>query len=482
MVVNVGQNIALAINWEQVSSPNIPKDYRYCTKTCGGPWAPTAETFRLQEACNEDKPTNAGKKRIAEEALTAQCLKKPKTTLEEFFGDLTKAETVLAFMALAPTSRPNNSIPRTRVESVEDWAKKAAHLFASYLDHSNRSTLMKLQAWFDAIEVVDVVAHQTTLAGLSYATPQILDPILKEAGQSATDAERRRFQRQLRFPRKLRKILGEHLGVLAFIAVHERSAASLEDLKPDEYSSFQGLLARDAQEMIKIGGELQRVLCKGAVFPTMLWEKISQSELEALSADQLRGLLPIRHLAENAYDPPDWEKPDGWPGQWPAGPDSVFDGEQCEICQEANCECIRTCFAHQPSVTSYPERGLGVRAGVAYEEGQRIGEIVGRIVAPDRHADGYGLYLIRSDIHGEPIVGQIYTKEEGNILRFVNHRCWNPSATCRGMKISGKYRMVVVAKRKISAGEEITINCGKAFLKQACLCGSTEACVPSKRQ
>jgi hypothetical protein len=108
-------------------------------------------------------------------------------------------------------------------------------------------------------------------------------------------------------------------------------------------------------------------------------------------------------------------------------------------------------------------KGQGVFAiGMSYVENQILGELVGELVPLDTHHDGWAFEVMRPDL-GEP-VAQIYTGEVGNWGRKVNHSD-DPSAAFHKMKISGWWRVMIVAIRDIPHGTEITAFCGKRFLQ-----------------
>ena len=48
MVINIGDNLALAVNWEQLSSLDMPEGYVWCNRRCN-PRAITADNFRLSD-------------------------------------------------------------------------------------------------------------------------------------------------------------------------------------------------------------------------------------------------------------------------------------------------------------------------------------------------------------------------------------------------------------------------------------------------
>jgi len=94
--------------------------------------------------------------------------------------------------------------------------------------------------------------------------------------------------------------------------------------------------------MVQTGELLLKCLRNGMMFPEMLWETISERDLQDISLERLKALLPLRLRRANIIDP-DWEKLAEWPEEV-ARPDSFWRGQTCDVCRQPECECILTCF------------------------------------------------------------------------------------------------------------------------------------------
>jgi SET domain-containing protein len=105
------------------------------------------------------------------------------------------------------------------------------------------------------------------------------------------------------------------------------------------------------------------------------------------------------------------------------------------------------------------------------------GEILRETIADERekraeragNGDGGSCYMFRLD---EDHV--IDATLKGNCARFINHSC-NPNCTCRMVEDENrKKHIMIIAKRDIAAGEEITYDYQFAVEseKLACLCGA----------
>jgi len=63
----------------------------------------------------------------------------------------------------------------------------------------------------------------------------------------------------------------------------------------------------------------------------------------------------------------------------------------------------------------YQHKGLGLRANMEYKKNCLLVEFVGRITQHPVKG-GYCMDFVRSDLEGEPTVGQLYTRVESNIF------------------------------------------------------------------
>ncbi len=109
-------------------------------------------------------------------------------------------------------------------------------------------------------------------------------------------------------------------------------------------------------------------------------------------------------------------------------------------------------------------KGPGVRSVGPHRANDILGELVGELVPPGACAGDWTLALRRPDLDDEP-VADIYPRQMGNWVRKVSHSS-DPSAMFRMLKISGRWRQMLVALRNIGDGEEITAKYGKGFQKE----------------
>jgi SET domain-containing protein len=100
--------------------------------------------------------------------------------------------------------------------------------------------------------------------------------------------------------------------------------------------------------------------------------------------------------------------------------------------------------------------GLGLFTLEPIPVGERIIEYKGRIITREEAEEVGGKYLFEINENY-----YIDGRDRTNLGRYLNHSC-RPNAVCY---VSGK-RIWLWSKRTIRAGEELTINYGKAFIKE----------------
>ena len=148
-----------------------------------------------------------------------------------------------------------------------------------------------------------------------------------------------------------------------------------------------------------------------------VWNNVEVPEFKWESADpHTIGRLPMASLAtlmeefqiieENKlnFGKYNWPKPDFWPWDWPQSPawDPSSD-KPCDLCDAKQCTCINTCLPkNKPQITNEAGKGRGVRViGIAYTEGQILGELVGEFAPLDTYDDGRAIEFRRPDFDDE---------------------------------------------------------------------------------
>ncbi|KAI1382525.1 uncharacterized protein F4822DRAFT_194136 [Hypoxylon trugodes] len=309
------------------------------------------------------------------------------------------------------------------------------------------------------------------------ADPDEIQKILSFQGRNCNPKNRQRLNDQIRRGRKLRDICEPYPGLLCFICLDNRfekyisqSTAQMQPLLP----AFHEQLSKHKPQLEGAGQFLTSI--QNGDFKEYVFENWREDELqEVTDLGILQNLLrPFRVVEENIHLPSQ-----SLPRKASIRrPDSIPSIErQCDLCDhctvERLCHCISTCFASEPEIADCGALGRGLKAvgpDTVYPKDTRIGQITGRFELPGRYQDGWALeitipYTMKA-IH-------LYTREEGNLFRLINHSC-RPSADLVLEKISGKWRAIVKAKRDIFCDEAITIDWGLQSLpaNTLCLCES----------
>ncbi|KAK4242050.1 hypothetical protein C8A03DRAFT_11741 [Achaetomium macrosporum] len=269
----------------------------------------------------------------------------------------------------------------------------------------------------------------------------------------------------LREGRCWRNICGNYGGLLCLLPP-DKDCLDLALFK-DELASFHSKLDVEfVHRLSAIGNMLQKSIWECLELPEFIWES---TDTTWLTVDEISPLLvPFRLLKSCYYNEskaPYWSRPAGWRWNWPADPSVVMPGDRpCDLCTSRSCRCAETKIPQIPRISDDGSKGLGVRSMGPYKTHDILGELVGELVPLGACAGDWTMTLCRPDLDDEP-VADIYPRRMGNWVRKVNHST-NPSAAFMVMKVSGRWRQMLVAIRDIGDGEEITAKYGKGFLKK----------------
>lgn len=433
-----------------------------------------------------ESPVPTRKRVVKRQATSGRKKRKQSIVPRGSAAELINERCIQRFVTLVRTSRSLNEplLPADFDNSGSRGQRAAAYWRLAHAlgDSSNLYALLSLVAQIEVAEGLDQAAKKLNYAR---APRNMIDDVLETLDMGTTQAARSKFQEFLRKPRKLIKVLGSNTGLLSFVSLEEEdqiiTLKGLLDVseKAGELGEFHSFLkaSQSAAILAGLGRRFQTCMLSNEEFPDMLLEKINDQVISDLTFDDLVQLASVWHIEENVVVSPTWAKPHGWDGAWPADPTCLLD-PKCQICSEFECSCIQTCFEQIPTVVNCGVTGLGLEAAgthdgeIVYTAGQKISQFVGRVVGPESFNESpFTIDLVRSDMDDAPIVAQICARNEGNVSRFVNHRCREPSARLEGMAISQRYRVVLSAVKDIYHGEEITVNFGRNFrIGESCSC------------
>jgi hypothetical protein len=290
--------------------------------------------------------------------------------------------------------------------------------------------------------------------------PNFLNGMLQTLGW--TEAQRPDLHDYLREGKCWATICGGYDGLLCLIPA-DSDCLDLA-LFQDELARFHAELDTDfVRRLCAAGDVLQRSIWQCLELPEFIWESTTTTWLPL---DRISPLLaPFRLLRSNHYDPDSgfyWPRPAGWSWAWPSDPSAVRPGDKaCSLCPRKSCRCAETKAPQIPRIIDDGSKGRGVRSIGSHRANDILGELVGELVPLGSCAGDWTLTLRRPDLEDEP-VADIYPRRLGNWVRKVHHSA-DPSAVFRVMKISGRWRQMLVAVRDIGDGEEITARYGKGF-------------------
>ncbi|KAH8747965.1 hypothetical protein F5883DRAFT_697773 [Diaporthe sp. PMI_573] len=278
--------------------------------------------------------------------------------------------------------------------------------------------------------------------GLHRINSETKKGILQASGLSESQ-----FNYNLREGNKWRRICGPFDGILCFIPSDMLSEhwnmeipqlRELHVLLQDHYTTA----------LCAVGKAFQQSLSGRDAYFT--WETTDLSEpLDKLSeGDRLSYIQPVPLLPEDRFDTaefPDWPDPTAIPPM----------EEQCEYCSSRSCNCYHSTTEVKPRIVVSPGKRLALQAisekpnVVVYKDTDLIGFLTGKLVPPgtledDRVFDSYKC--------------QVDCRDESNEFKLLHHACHGHAvAQLRLKRVSGRFRLAVVARKDIYDGEEITI-------------------------
>jgi hypothetical protein len=280
------------------------------------------------------------------------------------------------------------------------------------------------------------------------------------------ERERHRLHDFLREGKCWKTICGNYDGILCLMP----PGTDCLDLAlfKDQVARFHAEMDTDfVRKLCAMGNILQKSIWEHLELPEFVWETTTTTWL---STEQISPLLaPFRLIKSNYYDERGgcyFSKPAGWLWDWPIDPTTIMPGDQqCMLCaNRKSCRCIENKVPQVPRISDDRSKGPGIRAVGTHRANDILGELVGELVPVGTYPDDWTLEFRRWDLDDQA-VAEIYPRRMGNWVRKVNHNTI-PSASFRVMKISGRWRQMLVATRDIYDGEEITAKYGRGFRKE----------------
>lgn len=332
----------------------------------------------------------------------------------------------------------------------------------------------------------------------------LVNRILPKATAKMFEAKKHQILQAIGKGRKWRDLCPESEGLLALIPPNSPqytthptgvSGERYAVLSEAQVARLCDQLSQSAlaTAMLEMSRVFRNAIWSQQDVPRFMWEDLDEIALHRLNDHELCAqTVQFHELTANYYDETKFEgddaRPTGITGAWPVNPTAVpTDESQCDKCDGASpCTCIaaldlpsqsrkiRIADAGSLGQTAF---AVGRADEVVFAREAVIAEYLGELLPRAIYMDGWEAELVRPD-NGDPLAF-IYGRRKGNWARKINH-CCDPVAAFRPMRISGFFRLMVVAVRDILAGDEVTLSYGKTYFRSSklqCLC---RVCTPTE--
>jgi hypothetical protein len=309
-----------------------------------------------------------------------------------------------------------------------------------------------------------------------YARPIDVDAILKDLGWENTGPKKRKLRHFISEGRRWNTICQDFAVCLIPPNRGDRSEQRSPRGAQYQDSELNIALFRKSLRMDEFNLSIRRManifqcaILEQRDVPEFLWESEDAQTMERLSQTQLLPLMEqFRVITTNVCDFDKWDgAPDIWPWEWPQVPNLVPPADtQCDLCGENTCDCITNIWLPNLPRTEVEEpdgrvlRAVAAEGVLAYRKGQILGELTGEFVPLGSYHECWSIDFLRPDL--DRAVAQLYTKRMGNWVRFVRHSS-KPNAELRVMKITGMWRIMLVAVQDIYHDLKITANLWESF-------------------
>ncbi|KAK3695518.1 hypothetical protein B0T22DRAFT_526953 [Podospora appendiculata] len=319
---------------------------------------------------------------------------------------------------------------------------------------------------FCKVKLADWDRDFVKTSGQQPASKESVDQLLYKLDWD--ESKRHKLHDYLREGKCWKTICGDYGGLLCLIPF------DTPDAQFSELALFQNTVSHFHQKidvpivhrLCDVGKVLERSIWNDLDLPEFIWETANTA---VLALDQVVPLLnrfsiiKINHFDLAKYN---WQRPTNWKAtwKWPSDPTSMpcRGPKQCNQCGvKTSCQCLQQLVPEIQRVSDDGSKGAGIRALGPYRKDVILGELLGELVPVGMGASTgeWTMELQRPDLAGES-VAEINPKVMGNWVRKVRHST-EPSAEFKIMKITGRWRMMLVALRDITFGEEITAKFGR---------------------
>jgi hypothetical protein len=500
-VINMGANIAAAVNFVDSKTPTYPKDYIFCSSsTCRSANSITAKHFRTAKRPSPEEMTSERSKRNRQSVTTVELSKLQELTLG--LGEYLFTELVPKSPAAVLASILSKQAVIRLVRLLSAQKMPLYNELESLTAHKNSSTFTRYAAAYHcvarkSIENVDLCLLRARVNEHAYAhlleqkkgDAERLDTkevtkILMEQKIQDTLSTRRTFRHEFSTCKKwlsLCKILGP--GLLALLPLQSeppyclstRTFTRMTDTNITEFNNLvtefmkvpkhretlerlcaiaNGLVRRIIQDTHfqfglteasrnKANFEYDCEWVDGAICPP---PGIEDFVLEAtLVSLKPRPYLIQSELAKEQYRASQRSAID--PTLIPRASVGCSQGTE-------TCMCLQAHRLDLCRISTHPS-GISIRSCVVFSAGHLIGELTG-LLHETEHKDCSGTFCALSwpeQSRDSPI--HLHWDNSGNWVRRVRHSC-NPCAEFAVQVIGCRLRVILKAKTAIATNSEIT--------------------------
>ncbi|KAK3363680.1 hypothetical protein B0T25DRAFT_442960 [Lasiosphaeria hispida] len=357
---------------------------------------------------------------------------------------------------------------------VKDWRAVSRSIphsgnileFVNHVDkmmHSDSEIEIFLRR-FSKMMLAEAAENNGKVDGRNRTSAEFMDQLLANLGWRETD--RPKLYDYVREGKCWKTICNNNDGLLCVMPLdtHFLDIAMYRDEVAHFHS--QQLGSKFVWGLASVGSQLQISIRYGRELSEFVWE--SENTI-GLTPDELCPLLqPFQIIKMSLVNPRgvDWPRPARWLWDWPTDPTLIAPGDRhCNMCKrKKNCQCFRNNVSEIPRLSIDGSKGPGVRSLGTYKAGQLLGELLGELAPVGTYHNEWAMEFRHPDLDHEP-VAEICPRRFGNWVRKVNHSL-EPSAEFRVIKISGRWRQMLVALRDIKDGEEITARCGRGYQRR----------------
>ncbi|KAK5212205.1 hypothetical protein LTR41_002447 [Exophiala xenobiotica] len=317
-----------------------------------------------------------------------------------------------------------------RVVDHGDLCTRLVQRVQGIVASERRSVLAKFMVRIHQVMLAEDIASVND--GRLRTDPLVIKKVLKKTGWT-----RSVLNSHLTIGRKWKRLCSGYEGLLCFIFLEPNNPFNISpsqflDMDESDLRTFHHLLENDEYiaAVCLAGKAFQKTLNSTVVDVEFMWESrhLSLTKLKDLAEQEVLSLIKqFPTITENIIDHESvWPRPDEWPKDWPWPEPMWVDPrmDQCEICHNTKCDCIQSTCRIMPRIKDYGAKGRGLQAvasvpgGLAYKEGDIIGELVAVLKPLQSHTDGWSLEVKRKDL---PLESEVTLKKENVSVTFMDH-------------------------------------------------------------